>query len=102
MGLPPYCRNCGTQEDVSSSVSQFKRLLMCTACHTVAYCSKDCQRAHWKQHKPHCRAVQDLVDSMTMAASDGTTVTSATRRERGTSAVGANNDQEGPNAEAEK
>lgn len=27
---------------------------LCSACHTVAYCCKEHQRAHWKQHKPDC------------------------------------------------
>jgi hypothetical protein len=29
---------------------------LCSACRTVAYCNQDCQRAHWKEHKPACRA----------------------------------------------
>ncbi|KZV63782.1 hypothetical protein PENSPDRAFT_691340 [Peniophora sp. CONT] len=27
----------------------------CSACHTVYYCSRNCQRGHLKEHKPHCK-----------------------------------------------
>lgn len=26
----------------------------CAACQEVSYCSADCQKAHWKEHKPEC------------------------------------------------
>ena len=28
----------------------------CTGCGVVAYCGRDCQKTHWKVHKPQCRA----------------------------------------------
>ena len=28
----------------------------CSSCHLVAYCSKECQKAHWSVHKALCRA----------------------------------------------
>jgi hypothetical protein len=28
----------------------------CTACRSVSYCSVECQRANWKEHKATCRA----------------------------------------------
>lgn len=30
------------------------KLMQCARCHKVAYCSKECQRQHWKSHKPAC------------------------------------------------
>ncbi|KAJ7486991.1 hypothetical protein FB451DRAFT_1554123 [Mycena latifolia] len=30
-------------------------LRRCAGCATVRYCSKECQKAHWKSHKPHCQ-----------------------------------------------
>ncbi|KAG1750547.1 ankyrin repeat-containing domain protein [Suillus paluster] len=30
-------------------------LKQCGRCHTVRYCSSDCQRMHWKTHKPLCQ-----------------------------------------------
>ncbi|VDB84575.1 unnamed protein product [Peniophora sp. CBMAI 1063] len=31
----------------------------CTACLSVRYCSKACQKAHWKEHKVFCRSIRD-------------------------------------------
>ena len=28
----------------------------CSRCKQVWYCSRECQKAHWKVHKPDCRA----------------------------------------------
>jgi len=44
----PLCDFCGC-----SSVSS---LLLCTACRSVEYCSRDCQKSGWKSHKPGCSA----------------------------------------------
>ncbi|ORY44018.1 hypothetical protein BCR33DRAFT_233483 [Rhizoclosmatium globosum] len=38
-----------------------RKLEYCAACKTVKYCSKECQRVHWKAgHKRCCRPAQDL------------------------------------------
>jgi len=29
-------------------------LLTCASCHAVAYCNRDCQKQHWRLHKPAC------------------------------------------------
>ncbi|KAG9310831.1 ankyrin repeat-containing domain protein [Chiua virens] len=39
------CENCKTK---GSGLKQ------CARCHVVRYCSTECQRAHWKTHKPSC------------------------------------------------
>eukprot|EP00741_Cyanophora_paradoxa_P024365 tig00021795_g23527.t1 len=31
--------------------------LQCSACKFVWYCSRDCQRKHWAEHKPECSAI---------------------------------------------
>ena len=28
---------------------------ICTRCMNARYCGSECQRAHWKQHKPNCK-----------------------------------------------
>ncbi|KAF5390835.1 hypothetical protein D9757_004452 [Collybiopsis confluens] len=43
-----YCRMCKRQADTGESWPR------CTKCKTVAYCSKECQIAHWPVHKPIC------------------------------------------------
>jgi len=50
------CSNCLTPEDTAGA----PKLSACSRCGLVAYCSKDCQRAHWKaNHKQHCVARAD-------------------------------------------
>ncbi|KAJ7843300.1 hypothetical protein B0H13DRAFT_133385 [Mycena leptocephala] len=39
------CENCTVAR---------KDLRRCAGCSLIRYCSKECQKAHWKQHKPHC------------------------------------------------
>ncbi|TEB22400.1 hypothetical protein FA13DRAFT_1741056 [Coprinellus micaceus] len=34
---------------------------VCTGCRLVSYCSRECQSAHWKRHKLHCK--DDLLSS---------------------------------------
>ncbi|KZV65492.1 hypothetical protein PENSPDRAFT_586778 [Peniophora sp. CONT] len=31
------------------------KLRECTGCHAIRYCSMECQKADWKEHKPRCR-----------------------------------------------
>jgi hypothetical protein len=33
------------------------KMMKCTACGKVRYCSKECQRKDWKAHKPRCKQV---------------------------------------------
>lgn len=46
----PGCGKCGKKGEGG------KALLKCAHCHKVAYCSKDCQRLDWKNHKRTCAA----------------------------------------------
>ena len=48
------CRNCMTMEQMSSKVV----LKKCMRCEGVRYCSKECQKADWKRHKPECKVVK--------------------------------------------
>ena len=44
------CAHCGKRAAVSTT----PELLTCSRCHACAYCSRDCQRAHWRSHKASC------------------------------------------------
>ena len=46
------CAACG------EAASTTLKLQRCTACRSVAYCGRDCQLAHWKQHKRRCKAIK--------------------------------------------
>jgi hypothetical protein len=45
------CTKCGTRR--SAGV----KLLKCSGCRTTLYCSVDCQKSHWKTHKPDCKRI---------------------------------------------
>jgi len=39
----------------SACMRVVNRTMRCSRCKRVAYCSKECQKAHWKTHKPFCK-----------------------------------------------
>jgi len=45
----PSCDLIDTREDTTIEI--FK---MCARCKHVQYCSKECQKSHWKVHRQHC------------------------------------------------
>jgi hypothetical protein len=47
------CGNCQQTKKESGG----RRLLRCSGCRDIHYCSKACQRLHWPQHKAVCRTV---------------------------------------------
>jgi hypothetical protein len=50
-GTNEMCTNCNVLEKYSRG----KKLFRCGSCHQVLYCSRECQRAHWKKmHKKEC------------------------------------------------
>jgi len=42
------CHSCGKRERENA------KLLVCSKCKLAKYCTADCQKQHWKVHKPHC------------------------------------------------
>mmetsp|Transcript_591 Transcript_591/g.756 ORF Transcript_591/g.756 Transcript_591/m.756 type:complete len:256 (+) Transcript_591:2052-2819(+) len=46
------CNNpgCGKVEKSKGELRQ------CSGCHSAFYCSRDCQKAHWKRHKKECKS----------------------------------------------
>ncbi|KAF2167460.1 hypothetical protein M409DRAFT_54058 [Zasmidium cellare ATCC 36951] len=51
------CAKCGTKG------SDTNKLLKCGACKAAEYCSKECQKEDWKDHKKYCVGMQ-LLDTM--------------------------------------
>eukprot|EP00571_Detonula_confervacea_P017044 CAMPEP_0172310316 /NCGR_PEP_ID=MMETSP1058-20130122/11417_1 /TAXON_ID=83371 /ORGANISM="Detonula confervacea, Strain CCMP 353" /LENGTH=114 /DNA_ID=CAMNT_0013023109 /DNA_START=55 /DNA_END=395 /DNA_ORIENTATION=- len=47
------CSNCLKEEPSDLEFAD------CSNCKAAAYCSKECQRAHWKQHKTRCPKFDD-------------------------------------------
>ena len=67
-----HCRQCQKQEfKMTKEKSTFK---LCSGCRDVRYCSVECQKVHWKQHKLECektvgpivrnRDIYNLIDSI--------------------------------------
>merc|ERR1712167_329988 len=55
-GRTKTCAQCGMQEYVSSAAKMtFNFIKVCTRCKNVYYCSKACQKLHWKVHKKVCK-----------------------------------------------
>ena len=51
-------RTCSARRCTSQEVANKPRFKLCGACKQAVYCSPECQRAHWKEHKPLCAAVK--------------------------------------------
>lgn len=48
--LGPNCNKCK-----KGSTDEARKLQLCGGCRTVQYCSRDCQKADWKNHKTFCK-----------------------------------------------
>ena len=44
-----------SHEECANCKKAQPNLKKCSACGKVQYCGKECQRAHWKEHKPNCK-----------------------------------------------
>ena len=51
---------CGNMECavVETTLKEFAR---CGSCKRISYCSPNCQKTHWKHHKPSCKAGHSVV-----------------------------------------
>ena len=52
----PPCFVCGTtaKDGGTGTLSFVPKLLKCSRCANIVYCSQQCQRNDWKRHKPEC------------------------------------------------
>jgi hypothetical protein len=58
--LVPFCCNnpdCRIATGPTEQSLVGRRSSICSACLTARYCGRDCQRVHWKRHKPVCKAL---------------------------------------------
>jgi hypothetical protein len=76
LAVPHACNNpqCRNVSGPSEAVLVGGRSCVCGGCRTAHYCSRQCQRAHWQQHKPVCRA---LAATGTVAAGSPATTAAA-------------------------
>ena len=42
-----FCKGCEEFKPINDC-------LWCAGCKSIQYCSRECQKAHWKTHKPDC------------------------------------------------
>ncbi|KAI0323270.1 zf-MYND-domain-containing protein [Cubamyces sp. BRFM 1775] len=47
------CRKCDRERNDG------EHFMLCSGCETALYCSKECQRADWSEHKPLCKFAQE-------------------------------------------
>ena len=59
---PGFCKCCGHCGELSDALGNRKpsNLKLCDGCHTMSYCSRECQRADWAKHKGMCKLQQRL------------------------------------------
>ncbi|KAK3275306.1 hypothetical protein CYMTET_16554 [Cymbomonas tetramitiformis] len=46
----PACAKCGSRKSTINT-----KMMQCGRCQKQYYCTKECQRAHWKVHKKECK-----------------------------------------------
>jgi len=61
LAIPHACNNpcCSNLSGPSELQLVGRRSATCAGCLTARYCGNLCQRAHWKQHKPVCKALAE-------------------------------------------
>jgi hypothetical protein len=59
IAVPNFCNNpgCGNVSGLSEAALVSGHSCLCAGCRTARYCSRVCQKQHWQQHKPVCKAL---------------------------------------------
>ncbi|KAF4618893.1 hypothetical protein D9613_009803 [Agrocybe pediades] len=56
------------------------RLLACSKCKRSYYCNRDCQMAHWPEHKPLCKMTQEFREGLKANPAGGPSLADADKR----------------------
>ena len=72
------CASCAATCDGGEN-SEESQLMICARCRHVSYCSRVCQRSHWKAHKSLCKGIvlfnsyrdAEAINYLKLAAEDG-------------------------------
>lgn len=70
------CNNC------SKSADDNNKLMQCSVCATARYCSADCQKADWKNHKKNCTTAACLKLFAAIQDNDAATVARLAKTKR--------------------
>ncbi|KZV66966.1 hypothetical protein PENSPDRAFT_688564 [Peniophora sp. CONT] len=57
---PPTCWNAGCRR-VEDQPEIGQLLQRCSRCKVVTYCSADCQKKHWREHKKDCHPYEQII-----------------------------------------
>jgi hypothetical protein len=59
--VEPVCDYCQQQSSLSNNANAQldQTFLQCSRCHAASYCSKECQKADWKERKQSCPKIVD-------------------------------------------
>jgi MYND finger len=74
------CAKCGVEAPAGKEVKKYQKCMMAT------YCSRECQRAHWRKHKKVCKTIAAKRDGTeeTWQSEAGKAVTAKALRESST------------------
>lgn len=64
---PPKSHQCNNCCKTGVEHGQLKR---CSQCRSVWYCSAECQKGHWSEHKVLCQAISHLSEASTSKSKD--------------------------------
>lgn len=61
-----YEKKCWSCKKSSSELTTEtdKKIQSCSACKVATYCSRDCQKKDWSQHKPNCTKLKNEAESL--------------------------------------
>jgi hypothetical protein len=52
-------KDSNEREKETTEIPKTVKLSICSSCYQVRYCSRECQKLHWKHHKPYCLSVRN-------------------------------------------